>query len=185
MLQHRQTQKANASRLRLTSQMGCNCLINPMFAIFYAFYYGLFGFRAVPSADSPSLGEGPCEKSPRLPDRSHTSQDVECAVWVGQHLPWKWLEQYYLPCPVPQFYCSPFQSGFLAKRCMITAGLPSSAQRSPKAFFSTVRESQKNNLDIWKWHSRRLRQMISRPFSKTRPRSLFLLFTLRYSPVSF
>lgn len=145
-LQHQQTQKANTSRLRLTSQMGCNCLINPMFVIFYAFYYGLFGFRAVPSADLPSLGEGPCEKSPRLPDHSHTSQDVECAVWVGQHLPWKWLEQYYLPCPVTvplQFYCSPFQSSFLAKRCMITAGLPSSVQRSLKAFFSTVRESKK------------------------------------------
>lgn len=50
------------SRLRLTSQMGCNCLINPMFVSFYAFYYGLFSLHAISSADLPSLGEGLCQK---------------------------------------------------------------------------------------------------------------------------
>lgn len=54
--------KAKVSRLRLTSQMGCNCLINPMFVSFYAFYYRLFSLRAVSSADLPSLGEVLCQK---------------------------------------------------------------------------------------------------------------------------
>lgn len=42
------------NRLSLTSQMGCNCLINPMFVSFYAFSYGLFSLHAISSADLPS-----------------------------------------------------------------------------------------------------------------------------------
>lgn len=45
------------SRLSLTSQMGCNCLINPMFVSFYAFYYGLFSLLAISSAGFSPRGE--------------------------------------------------------------------------------------------------------------------------------
>lgn len=73
------------SRLSLTSQMGCNCLINPMFVGFYAFSYGLFSLRAVSSADSPSLGECLCQKH-LLPHQRYFAWDVEsyclcCLSW--------------------------------------------------------------------------------------------------------
>lgn len=48
-----------------------------MFVSFYAFYYGLFSLRAISSADSPSLGEGPCQKLFPLPRQRHFSQDVQ------------------------------------------------------------------------------------------------------------
>lgn len=67
------------SRLSLTSQMGCNCLINPMFVSFYAFSYGLFSLRAISSADLPSLGECLCQKH-SLPDQLYFAQDFVCCL---------------------------------------------------------------------------------------------------------
>ena len=43
--------------MSLTSQMGCNRLINPMFVGFYAFYYGLFSLRVISSGDLSAPGE--------------------------------------------------------------------------------------------------------------------------------
>ena len=122
------------SRLRLTSQMGCNCLINPMFVSFYAFCYGLFSLHALSSVGLPSLGggEGVCQKHFCCLATVNFSQGVwsrTCCVLpgVGQLLPWQWLEQRYLPrlSAMPlQSHSSPFPR----QRCVINAALLSSVQ---------------------------------------------------------
>lgn len=133
------------SRLSLTSQMGCNCLINPMFVSFYAFSYGLFSLRAISSADLPSLGECLCQKH-SLPDQLYFAQDFVCCLSRARHLPWKRLEQYHLPrlsAMLLQSHWSPFQSSCLLQCFMINAAPAfSSARRLVKTFFST-KESQK------------------------------------------
>lgn len=116
------------SRLSLTSQMGCNCLINPMFVSFYAFYYGLFSLRAVSSADLPSLGEVLCQKHFCCLTSITSVRMLYCVL---SQLDSNWVEEHYLPSLLAmplQVHSSPFQWGCLAQCYMINTAMLSSVR---------------------------------------------------------
>lgn len=99
------------SRLSLTSQMGCNCLINPMFVGFYAFYYGLFFLRAISSADLPSLGEGPGVQNISMTNRRYFRRGPE-STRLSFGLGWTFCES---ERSSTIFYaCRPCSHGFSA-----------------------------------------------------------------------
>lgn len=165
---HHQVQKAKLparvwdSRLSLTSQMGCNRLINPMFVSFYAFYYGLFSLRAISSADWPSLGEGTVSKTLLLPDQCYFFQDVEshCVLpelsSTSHESDWSSSSIIFHACRPRccSFHSSPFHSTCLARCYVINAVLPSSVQGLVKRsfFLTALRSNKKTCLDILKCH---------------------------------
>lgn len=106
--------------------MDCNGLINPLFVrllcILWRFVWrpGCFlCWFAFPQGGST------LENPPGCLDRSHASQDVKCVVRVGQHLTWKWLEQYYLlrllSAPL-HFYASLSRAVFWSKPYVAAVG---------------------------------------------------------------
>lgn len=106
------------SRLSLTSQMGCNCLINPMFVSFYAFYYGLFSLRAVSSVDLPSLGEVLCQKHFCCLTSVASERMLYCVLsQLGSTL-----------AMLLQVHASPFQRSCVAQCYMINTAMLSSVQ---------------------------------------------------------
>lgn len=140
------------SRLSLTSQMGCNCLINPMFVGFYAFYYGLFSLRAISSA---SHGEGLCQT--HFCCLTSVTSLRMCSQILCR------LSRAAPPMKVTGAALSSTPVGHAAAVLLFTfseqlSGIPYdygcpaflSVQRSVKAFFSTVPSQEMT--DIWKCH---------------------------------
>lgn len=101
-LQRRRHGKPNTSRLRLTSQMDCNGLINPLFVRLYCV---LWEFVRRPCCFV--LWFGPALENP------HQSCTSECEVGVGQHLTGKLLEWHFLLCPLSNGF--PFRDRFLVQ----------------------------------------------------------------------